>query len=72
MQVIAVAAHSTLRDLVMINLSVLIKSGIWVAAGLTIASFASSIWTAATGGNFGQVAVAALFLCVVLSMWWQK
>jgi uncharacterized membrane protein YfcA len=56
----------------LINLSILIKSGVWVAAGLTIASFASSIWTAATAGNFTQIAVAAIFLCVALSMWWQK
>jgi hypothetical protein len=56
----------------MTNLSILIKSGIWVAAGLTIASFSYSIWTAATGGNFAQIAVAAIFFCVALSMWWQK
>jgi hypothetical protein len=56
----------------MINSSVLIKIGIGVAVGLTVANFFFSIWTAATGKNFYQVAVAAIFLCVALSMWWQK
>jgi hypothetical protein len=53
-------------------LSLLLKTGILIAVGLAVASFVLSIWTAGAGGNFGQVALAALFLCVALSMWWQR
>jgi hypothetical protein len=56
----------------MTDLPALIKIGIVVAAALTVASFGFSMLSAAMGRNFPEVALAALFLCVAVSMWWQR